>query len=166
MEQISDNEVIFLMGMPAAGKSTLAGMRFSSTHVFIDCDAIKATHSDYDPKAPHLVHDWSADEVVRIFEAACEVGKGRWVMDGTGSNAERMVYQINQARAAGFTVRLFYVLCDLTTSLRRNARRTRTVPERVVREKAMTIATSFEIVRSYVDSVEVVDNSVDTLEEK
>lgn len=148
------------MGMPAAGKSTLANKAFGSTHVFIDCDAIKASHPDYDPKNPGALHAWSAAEADRLFESACEVRQGRWVIDGTGSNAEHLVMDINAARQAGFAIKLFYVVCTLEVSLARNAARARTVPEEIVRDKARTIATSFEIVRSYVDEISVIDNSV------
>lgn len=156
-----NNEMIFLMGSPAAGKSTISNEMFGDTHVFIDCDAIAATYPDYDPKNPSITHFRASAESERVFEAAIEVAQGCWVIDGTGANAERLVNSIHRARAVGFGVRLVYVRCTLETSLKRNASRDRVVPEEVVREKAELIGTSFELVSPYVDEVIVVDNDAE-----
>ena len=46
----------------------------------------------------------------------------------------------------------------LSTALERNAKRARTVPEHIVREKALDIATAFELVSAVADVTDVVDN--------
>jgi predicted kinase len=158
---MTNNEMIFAMGLPAAGKSTTAHRRFDGTHNFIDPDQIKETHPEYDPRNAFAVHDWSTEIAEQMFTDALEAGEGRFVIDGTGTNAEKMVYNMKRARVAGFTVKLFYVKCTLETSLRRAAKRTRQVPESVIIEKAALISTSFEIVQDYADQVEVVDNDQD-----
>lgn len=154
------HEVIFLMGAPAAGKSTIGRKLYGKTHTFIDCDAIAATYPDYDVTNPSATHFRASAEAEQVFQSAIATGQGRWAVDSTGSNAERMVTSIKQARAAGFEISLLYVKCSLETSLQRNARRERVVPEQVVREKFATIATSFEIVSMYVDNVKVIDNDL------
>jgi predicted kinase len=154
----TQNEIIFLMGTPAAGKSTIGKQHFGATHEFIDCDLFKASHPDYDPKNPALLHDWSSQMADAQFDAALWSGRGLFVKDGTGANAEHLVHDIKRAQAAGFVARVFYVKCTLETSLRRNARRERVVPEHIVIDKATTIADSFEIVSMYADSIEVFDN--------
>lgn len=159
---LADAEMVFMMGQPAAGKSTVANQMFGKTHVFIDCDAIAATHPDYDPKNPEMnsiLYRWSSKESERVFDAAIEVGTGHWVVDGTGANAERMVKGMQRATAAGFTVKLLYVTCSLEESIRRNRTRSRTIREGVITEKAALIATSFELVSPYASEVIVVDNT-------
>lgn len=151
-------EMVFTMGLPAAGKSYTAA-RLYPTHTAIDPDAVKESHPDYDPKNPAALHAWSQEVTEAIFAEAIRTGAGSFVVDGTGTNAEKMVRRINQAREAGFSVTLLYVTCDLETSLRRNAERTRVVPESIIRSKALDVATSFEIVSQYVDAVRVVENN-------
>lgn len=159
-ETTNQKEMIFLQGLPGSGKSTLALELFGSTHNFIDPDAIKASHPDYDPANAAAIHSWSKDEEEKQFLAAVS-GEGLWVSDGTGVNAENMVRRMNIAKSFGFTVKLFYVKVTLQTSLRRASKRERVVPEDVIREKARNIATSFEICSAYADSIEVVSNDTD-----
>lgn len=154
-------EMVFLMGAPAAGKSTLGRKKFGATHIFIDCDQIKEQHPDYDPARPDLIHEWSSAIAKQMFQDAINSQDGLWVIDSTGTNAERMVKDIKLAKDAGFKTTLFYVRCSLETSLRRAAKRKRRVPEYIIREKHSLIATSFEIVSKYADTVEVVDNGQD-----
>ncbi len=152
-------EMIFTMGLPGAGKSTVLGqLGLLATHNVIDPDAHKARHPEYDPNAPELLHAWSSLEAEKEFQGACAAGEGLWIVDGTGTNSDKMVRRIRQAQAVGFTCRVVYVRVTLATALERNANRTRVVPENVVREKALDITTAFEIVAAVADSVTVVDN--------
>ena len=154
------SEMVFTMGLPAAGKSTTVAARYATTHTVIDPDMIKESHPDYNPKAPEALREWSSEIAEQMFAAAIAAGVGAFVVDGTGTNAEKMARRIKEARAAGFAVSLRNVRGTSESSPRRNAKRARTVPESVIREKARDIATSFEIVASYVGaaSVEVVEN--------
>jgi len=154
-------EIIFLMGLPAAGKSTEGQKAFGSTHTFIDCDEIKKSHPDYNPAEAFKVHEWSKMEEEKVWLKALTTD-GQFVLDGTGTNAEKMVRRINQAKAMGFETKLFYVTCTLETSIRRALKRVRQVPLEMIQEKALNIATSFEIVAKYVDTIQVVDNNTDT----
>lgn len=152
-------EMIFTMGLPGAGKSTTLGnLGLLDTHHVIDPDAHKARHPEYDPKAPELLHAWSSLEAEKEFQGACAAGEGLWIVDGTGTNSDKMVRRIRQAQAMGFTCRIVYCRVTLKTALHRNATRARTVPENIVREKALDITTAFEIVSAVADEVTVVDN--------
>ncbi len=152
-------EMVFTMGLPGSGKSTTLGrMGLLATHQVIDPDAFKRSHPDYDPKAPELLHAWSSLEAEKAYQAATASTAGLWVVDGTGTNSDRMVRRIRQAQAMGFRCRLVYVRVSLATALSRNASRERSVPEQVIREKALDIATAFELVASVVDEVTVWDN--------
>ncbi len=152
-------KMIFTMGLPGAGKSTvIRENRLAEGAMVIDPDAIKETHPDYDPKNPAALHDWSKRITDLAFSEALAAGEGFFVIDGTGTNAEKMVRKIKEAQAAGFETVLLYVQVSLRTSLARNAARARNVPEEIVREKAQDIATSFEIVSRYADSIRVIVN--------
>ena len=147
-----ENTVVFTMGLPAAGKSTWVAANLANTHTVLDPDAIKEGHSDYDPANPHTLHAWSQGVVEARWADALTAAAGLWVVDGTGTNAEKMVRRITEARVAGYRVELVYVACSLETSLKRNAARTRVVPEQVVRAKALDIATSFRLVAPHADA--------------
>jgi predicted ABC-type ATPase len=147
-------KAVFMMGGPASGKSTVRKAEFGGMAV-IDADEIKESHPDYDPKNPQPLHAWSSLQASALVASMIAAGTD-FVYDGTGSSAEKYVRLILDAQAAGFTCELVYVPCDLKTALARNAARPRTVPESVVREKYSTIATSFEIVARYADTVRVI----------
>lgn len=157
----NQKEIVFLMGLPASGKSTKGKEVFETTHQFIDCDEIKKTHPEYNPKEAFKIHDWSKMEEEKMWLHALTTNSD-YVLDGTGVNAEKMVRRINQAKVMGFSTKLFYVTCTLETSIRRALKRERQVPIEMIQEKALNIATSFEIVSKYVDAIQVVDNDTDT----
>lgn len=150
-------EFTFTMGLPGAGKSTVTAKLLPNATI-IDPDAIKIAHKDYDPKDPAALHGYSKRAAEAEFASALAYGEGEWLLDGTGTNVDVLVTNIRRAKAAGFTTKLLFVTVSLETALARNAARERTVPEEVVREKAETIYTAFEIAAKEVDDVEVVWN--------
>lgn len=152
----TEKTMIFLMGLPASGKTTFARANFS-TFAFCDSDEFKMVHPDYDPERPSELHEWSCTFEEALFLHSV-VTNENWVIDGTGTNSEKMVRRIKMAQANGFTAKLVYVTVSLATSLKRNAARERKVPEDVLTSKALDIATSFELVAPYADVVVVVDN--------
>jgi len=155
----TQNEMVFTMGLPGAGKSTaLTQLGLTDTHYTIDPDTHKQAHPDYDPKQPELLHAWSSQQAEKEFLAACATGEGLYIVDGTGTNSDKMVRRIRQAQSMGFVTRLVYVRVALKTAIYRNANRERVVPEEIVREKSLDITTSFDIVSSVVDVVQVIDN--------
>ena len=158
MNNSTNSTIVFSMGLPAAGKSTWISANLSETHTIIDPDAVKETHPDYDPKNPQALHAWSKEITDRMFLDALTAGSGLFVVDGTGTNSEKMIRRMKQARAAGFAVELVYVACSLETSLKRNAARARVVPPAILIEKAADISTSFEVVSPYADNVRVIEN--------
>ena len=160
--QQNTKEMVFAMGLPAAGKTTITRNLFTNTHTFIDPDAIKETHPDYNPKEAFKVHDWSKIEEEKMWLNALTTDSD-WVIDGTGVNAEKMVRRINQAKVMGFETKLVYVTCTLQTSIRRALKRVRQVPIDMIKEKALNISTSYEIVSKYVDSIVIIDNDVDNV---
>ena len=80
------------------------------------------------------------------------------VYDSTGTNSERMVRYMALAEAAGMTTKLVFVVVSLETSLSRNSRRERVVPEEVIRMKADDIKTAFNICEEKAQTVQVIEN--------
>ena len=147
---------IFTMGLPAAGKSTYVATVYPDS-VVIDPDAIKEAHPEYDPKKPQELHAYSKEISEKRFAEALMNPVSSLVVDGTGTNAEKLVRRIEQARDAGYHITLAYVKCTLKTSLRRNAARPRVVPEHIIKEKARDVSTSFTLVSPYADEIVVID---------
>ena len=153
------NLAVFTMGLPGSGKSTVANRLFDLDAMdVIDPDAIKADHPDYDPKNPSALHAWSNEQAELIYSASLSAGVLDVFVDGTGTNAEKMIRRMGQAREAGYKVILLYVRVSLETAIQRNADRERVVPEYIIREKALDIAVSFSLATAYADSTTVVDN--------
>jgi len=153
-----EKTAIFMMGLPAAGKSTYVEENLDLVNfVRVDADLVKETHPDYDPKNPAPLHNWSKVESARILEEAYAAGKNV-IVDGTGTSAEKMVARIKRAQKLGYATKLIFIKVKLETSLKRNAARPRIVPTPIILEKAETVLTSFEIVSNYADTVKVVDN--------
>lgn len=150
-------QVIFTMGLPAAGKSTITRERFPDFPI-LDCDAIKAAHPDYNPKNPAPLHAWSKAELQGQFETML-AGSASFVYDSTATDTEKMAALFNAAALAGFSVSLFFVTCTLAESLRRNSARSRVVPRHVVEKKAGEISAAFNTLSPLADSVETFDNS-------
>jgi predicted kinase len=153
MQQKNNNKpvAVFMMGGPGAGKGYIRKRQHSDLPV-LDCDEIKKSHPEYDPKNPMAIHEWSRQQLARrVFQ---QLGAGEsFVYDGTGSNADKYVHLIEQAQEAGFETVLHYVEAPLNVALDRNSKRERTVDEAIVREKHSTISASFKIVKLFADKV-------------
>lgn len=151
-------KALMTMGLPGSGKSTVLTNNFNvAEYTLIDPDAIKKEHADYDDNNPSALHDWSKKEAdARIARAIAN--DEDIIIDGTGTNSEKMVQNINRLQSAGYHVTVVYVKVKLSTALKRNAERARTVPEALVREKADLIATAVDIVSGYADEMKVIKN--------
>lgn len=149
--------VIFTMGLPAAGKSTITCERFPGLAI-LDCDKIKESHPDYDPKNPAPLHSWSKQVLAGQFETML-AGSASFVYDSTATDTAKMSALFETARLAGFGVTLFFVTCTLSESLRRNNARSRVVPRHVVENKAREISAAFDTLSALADNVETFDNS-------
>jgi predicted kinase len=159
-ERNTNRPTLFLMmGGPASGKGTvIAKTSYLNTLEVVDCDTFKALHADYDPKnITQEVHDFSIVLCERAFFAALGTGAS-FIYDGTGCNAEKYVAKTAEAHAAGYNVEVVYVTCSMASAIIRNAKRERSVPENLLRDKYSTIATSFEIISRYVDNTTIVNN--------
>ena len=160
------NEITFTMGLPAAGKSSVVANHFAGYNI-IDPDEIKKASPLYttwlnDRDAVPTLHDDSTDAAEVMFDNAVANKTGNYVVDGTGTNADKMVEKINRAKSAGFTVTVVWVKISLGNAIVRNAKRERTVPTYLLVEKAKVISTSYNIVMKYADNAIVIDNNKTT----
>ncbi len=146
------------MGLPGSGKSFVLSQRFDvDSFVTIDPDEEKKKIEGFDPEHPELVHEQSQRMAEETFLRAI-ADHDDIIVDGTGTNVERMIRRTRQLQRFGYSVELVYVKVSLRTAIERNANRDRVVPENIIREKAETIATAFELVATEVDEVTVVRN--------
>lgn len=149
--------VTFTAGSPGAGKGFILRRDFAGTFV-VDCDKHKMSHPDYDPKNPGTVHDWSSKMAAREFFEMLG-GNEDFIFDGTGTNVEKTVNMINQAHLAGFDTQILYVKVDLETAMARNAKRARTVPVELLKEKFALVSTAVDILSGYAGRTVIVNNS-------
>lgn len=152
-------KVIFTMGLPGAGKSRVLKTEYNEfiqNAVMIDPDEIKKEKADYNPKQPQVYHVWSKDEAQKRMYAAMIDGFDV-VIDGTGTNVEKMIKWIREFHLMGYDVEVVYVKVSIDTAMYRNANRERVVPEYLIREKAETIELAFELIGKEAD-VTVVNN--------
>ena len=138
-ENPSERKFVVMMGLPAAGKSTVAGRRYG-TFARIDCDEVKKTHADYDPRDPQAIHAWSQGVVAEMLTEVFDNPTESVIYDTTGTNLEKVSSLIERAEAAGYTTEVCFVTVPLAESLRRNSLRPRVVPEFVLRQKANLIS--------------------------
>ena len=146
---------IFMMGVPAAGKSTYVA-KYLSDLLIVDCDKFKAEHPDYDPKNTGPLHAWSKTKSNALFADGLARGVDL-VYDGTGTNYAALIKKIREAEMAGYATKLVFVTIPLAVSKKRNSERERVVAEEVLYEKYDAIEIAFEIVAKEVDAVEVID---------
>lgn len=151
-------KALLTMGLPGAGKSFVIASNYNSgDYRLIDPDEIKKEKADYNDKNPSVYHEWSK-KVARLRMEEAIFNNENLIIDGTGTNVERMVKTIQNLQAQGYKVEVVYVKVKLATSLQRNRERARNVPENVIYEKFETIGTAFEIVSGVADIATIINN--------
>ena len=150
------SRAIVMIGGPGSGKTFIRNRDFGDMDV-LDSDQFKVTHPDYDPKDPGALHAWSTVQLTRAFFAKIATGED-FVLDGTGTSVERYATWMTQMSTAGYKVEIVYVKTTMAVALERNRNRERVVPEHIVREKHAVVATSFDILSGYADTITVINN--------
>lgn len=148
--------LIITAGLPGAGKSTYvknAGYKLP----VVDPDEVKKSHQDYDPKNPQAIHDWSK-KIARQQHLQHLANDESFIVDGTGTNVEKYVQYINEAKELGYNVELHYVKVSVTTSIDRNSKRSRTVPVSIILEKAGVIDQTTKIIGQLCDKFITFEN--------
>ena len=132
-------KAFFLAGGPGSGKSYVAGKATGGT-------GLKMVNSD--PAFEHLLkkaglslkmppEEFERKEVVRGKAKAITArqkegfveGRLGMVIDGTGKDADKILYQKNMLDELGYDTYMIYVNTSIDVALKRNADRARSLPE-------------------------------------
>lgn len=150
-------QIILTAGLPGSGKTTTLKKSEYKDFPVVDPDEVKKTLPGYDPKNPHLVHTESLKRAREAHLMFLAMGTS-FVVDGTGTNVEKYIGWINEAKELDYEVVLLYIKVKVATSLERNAQRERQVKVSVIREKALVINQSTKLLGSLCDKFIVVEN--------
>jgi len=151
-------EIVFMGGVPGAGKTTLVQERgLDKTHKVIS-HHLRGV-ADYEVE---ININGSYLKLLDKFEAPWNSFQedDRWVFDGSSIQTEAMADLFRKSRRWGYRVKLIYLHVDPEVAVERNARRgeaTR-VPEEIIRDMAERSDTSLDLMRNFADEVEVIDN--------
>ena len=154
--------VIFTMGVPGSGKSTVIEERYKHDPQYriIDTDLIKEVCLvGYDPLHPELVHKASQEVAMQKYEEALLSTRPHVVFETTGTNTSRVIMLMKRAREQGFKVKLLYVSVPLDVAIQRALGRERQVKIEIIEDKAREILAAFDRLATEADEVEVKDNS-------
>ena len=171
---------VFMYGLPGAGKSRVIDLRYATDHrsgqrrlnstVVLDLDREIVEHPAFDPTDPdklYLAADrsaylWADARVeARFLESLSDSSVRRLVVDGTGTNVERQIRRMNQARQSGFYVKALYVRVPARTAIARAAMRKRGVsPERIQHYHGQ-LARAMQVAKQHADEVEIFDSTFD-----
>jgi predicted kinase len=108
-------EMVLLMGVQAAGKSTFCKQRFFDTHLRLNLDMLRTRNRE------------------EVLVRACLFAKQPFVVDNTNpTKADRARY-IPYAKEARFRIVGYYLSAPIEEALQRNAAREKVIPEPGVR---------------------------------
>lgn len=109
-------QVVILMGIQGAGKSTFYRERFSDTHVRLNLDMLRTRHREK-----------------TLFEACLACGQ-HVVIDNTNPAAADRARYIGPAKAAGAEIIGYYFSSRVSEAMRRNIERegTQRVPDKAI----------------------------------
>jgi len=162
--------VLFLMGLPGAGKSTVKKHRLRPGDLDIEPDKLKRRHrrfsDDMGDETDEEVHRWSVRRALDEFEDAVRASRpSDIVFDSSGSNAKWLRRRIETAHQKGFTTELLWVDVPVEIALLRNRDRGierdgrgQFCPEKIILDKAPLMEASFEELSQCVDSAERLQN--------
>ncbi|MCQ6536622.1 zeta toxin family protein [Bacillus mycoides] len=178
-QQEKEPEAILLGGGSAAGKSSIGelvskGYKRKKKHmIWIDSDKIKEKIPEYQQlmelgdtelikQAAFLVHDESSDITMELLKI-CMKRKINFMYDGTMKNVEKYKKLIQQLRQAEFSINAIIVDVPIKVALERSIMRFkltgRLVPEHIIEESHMKVATTFCKIKDLIDCYSLYDNT-------
>lgn len=180
-EVVQPRVAVFMIGLPGSGKSRVIEYRYlldfrtrqrlaSNSTIVLDLDAELLKHPDFDPKDPDKLYLAAGQQAYKWADARVEERflhglqsplTRRLVVDGTGTNSERQIRRMRQARDAGFFVKALYVRVPARTAIARAAMRQRGVkPSRILAYQAK-MKLAMQVAAEHADEVETVDVTFD-----
>ncbi|WP_242292744.1 zeta toxin family protein [Bacillus cereus group sp. BfR-BA-01441] len=179
LQQEQEPEAILLGGGSAAGKSSIGelvikGYKLQKQNmIWIDPDKIKEKIPEYQDamesediesmkQAAFLVHDESSDITMKLLKI-CMKRKLNFMYDGTMKNEVKYIKLIQQLRQAGFSIKAIIVDVPIKVALERSNVRFkvtgRLVPEHIIEESHMRVATTFSKIKDLIDCYTLYDNT-------
>ena len=173
------NEVVFMGGGPASGKSSLTDtdtIVLPDRHVLVNADEAKDAipeyiqiidqRGDWSVNAAAYVHEESSYMSKQLMSEALD-GSNNVVLDGTGdSSYAKLQAKVAEARASARRVTAEYVTIDteeaVARSAARGARSGRRVPEQVIRDTHVGVSEVFPQAAAddLFDEIRLWDNNV------
>ncbi|WP_242310464.1 zeta toxin family protein [Bacillus cereus group sp. BfR-BA-01524] len=179
LQQEQEVEAILLGGGSAAGKSSIGelvikGYKLQKQNmIWIDPDKIKEKIPEYQDamesediesmkQAAFLVHDESSDITMKLLKI-CMKRKLNFMYDGTMKNEVKYIKLIQQLRQAGFSIKAIIVDVPIKVALERSNMRFkvtgRLVPEHIIEQSHMRVATTFSKIKDLIDCFTLYDNT-------
>ncbi len=179
LQQEQEPESILLGGGSAAGKSSIGelvikGYKLQKQNmIWIDPDKIKEKIPEYQDamesediesmkQAAFLVHNESSDITMKLLKI-CMKRKLNFMYDGTMKNEVKYIKLIQQLRQAGFSIKAIIVDVSIKVALERSNMRFkvtgRLVPEHIIEESHMRVATTFSKIKDLIDCYILYDNT-------
>lgn len=148
------NEAIFMLGLPASGKSTFIEENYSNDYTIVSADKIRLKHPDYNPLRPQDIHE----ECVALAEKRMyEIGKTKAnvVMDGGGINNKYTIRIMTKMKEYGYITKVVFIDTPTQVCIDRNKQRVmhgeRFVPDSAIIDKAYRLKNSIEILTPICD---------------
>ena len=178
-DTVVDRVAVFMIGLPGSGKSRVIAYRYTldrakreplGTTTVLDLDNEIVRHPQYDPNDPDRLYldqgqeayKWADARVeAQFLESLNSAHIKRLVVDGTGTNVERQMRRMAQAREAGFYVKALYVRVPARTAIARAAMRKRGVTPSRVHAYQTKMANAIAVAAEHADEVEIVDVTFD-----
>ena len=148
------SEAIFMLGLPASGKSTFIEENYSKGYSIVSADNIRVNHPDYNPLRPEDIHE----ECVALAEKSMYIiakTKSNVVMDGGGINNTYTLRIILKMKEYGYTTKVIFIDTPAQVCIDRNKQRVvhgeRFVPDNAIIDKAYRLKKSIEILTPICD---------------
>lgn len=171
-------KAVFLAGGPGSGKSFMAGRTglpslglkpVNPDHAFeaaLRAAGISATPDNiYSDKGQMM--RMAAKRLTTKRQQLFIQGRLGMVIDGTGKDISKIEHQANMLQSLGYDVAMIFVNTDLETALERNNKRSRTLPDNIVKRMWQDVQNNMGgFQRIFKQNMTIVDNNSDSDVEK
>lgn len=171
-------KAVFLAGGPGSGKSFMAGRTglpslglkpVNPDHAFEA--ALRAAGMDATPENIYSDKGQSMRMAAKLLTNKRQQlfiqGRLGMVIDGTGKDITKIERQANMLQSLGYDVAMIFVNTDLETALERNKKRSRTLPDNIVKRMWNDVQNNMGgFQRIFKQNMTIVDNNSDSNVEK